>query len=109
MYACGSNKFGQLAVEDDDADEEEDGGKGEDETPMDEAEDISAFMSKDLKKRAASLKKRKDFYEPVLSRMAVVLNSATKRVTQIAVGATHAVAIVEDGSLVYSWGKNTEG
>lgn len=111
VFSAGSNKYGQLGTEPDpvdkEGDEEEKDTPGAGDTPMDkEEEDVSAFVTKDMKQKAADLKKRADQYEPKLICQELM---ASKRVASVAAGGMHVVAIVDGGSQVFAWGKNTDG
>ena len=101
LYSCGSNKNGQLGIENDDEDEDEDeeeeGSHEEGETPGDE----TAFLPKHLQKKIVDLEKKQDRWLPER----VPFNN--QKVKYVAAGASHVIALME--SDVYAWGRNNFG
>lgn len=106
LYSCGSNKFGQLGTRED-SDLEAGSGEEENKGDEDDDNDVSLFMNADLKKKVDGLQKRKDQWTPVPVPLDVP--SGTAKVRSVAVGAVHAIAILEGDSAVFAWGKNSFG
>lgn len=105
-YTCGSNKFGQLGLENDSdqegSDEEEK--EGDEMMSMEDEHELS-FYTPDMQEKVSKLNKRRDREEPCM----IDFKLDKARVTMVAAGSMHAVAVLEEGALVFSWGKNTAG
>jgi alpha-tubulin suppressor-like RCC1 family protein len=102
LYSTGSNNFGQLGLEHD-VDGEEEVTKGD----KGEAGNENAYIPKNLRSKIRNLEKRKERLEP--EQVTIPVPTGTSKVKFCAVGAMHAMVIMNNDNGVYAWGKNTYG
>ena len=108
VYACGSNKFGQLGLEEDsDSEESESSSSEEEEQEDDEPIEGQLPISKKIEKKIKDLERRKDRWEP--QQVPIAFNTTIKKVRQVAAGSHHAFALLDYGDGVMAWGRNTFG
>jgi len=108
LYACGSNKCGQLGAEEDSDQGDRSGddqseGLGDEEADGDE----SLFMNAELQKKYASLQKKEDRWTPRAIKWPA--GHGTIKIRSVAAGAQHVIALAEADNTVLAWGKNTHG
>lgn len=110
VYSVGANKFGQLGVERDAEAVPEADGEEEEKGDKNETGNDNAFIPKALHDKIGKLERSRERLKP--ARILInkeLIKTGTSRVKMVAVGAMHAMAILENDNGVYAWGKNSFG